>query len=309
MRLSDAITEYEFATAATLSPHTAEWYSQKLRHFAQWAHQQRVTNLEDMNAPLIRRYLDWLRRTPSERTGKPITSHTLHGYFQVVKTFAFWCVREELLPDTFSKRLVPPRVEKKVIQTFSPSEIAALFKACEQEETPTLVWRDKTILAILLDGGLRASELVGLTLPQVHLTPQASWLLVKGKGAKEREVPLGQEARTLLHRYLTRFRRAAEDEEHIFLTRSGSQLTVEGLDRILYRLRDWAGITGVRCSAHTFRHTMAARFMLAGGDVFTLSHLLGHTHLSTTQVYLRDYQRRAARTAGLSVLDNLGRGA
>lgn len=310
MRLHDAITEYEYACAG-LSTRTQEWYSQKLRRWEEWmAQQPNGDDLEAVTPGLVRRYLAEVRVQPSPRTGRLVTGYTVHGYAQVIKGFLSWAVREELLPDRFSKRIQMPRVEHKVIATFSPSQVDALFKAAEREDTPALVARTKAILAVLLDTGIRASELCGLRTDHVTFTSQTAYIRVRGKASKEREIGMGREARLLLHRYITRYRQAliqreGDDGDAVFLTRSGRPLSIFRLDAILYELRDRAHITGVRVSAHTFRHTAATQWLQAGGNVVTLMHRLGHSHIQTTMLYAQTFQHQQARDAGLSVLDRM----
>jgi integrase/recombinase XerD len=154
----------------------------------------------------------------------------------------------------------------------------------------------------LADTGMRAAELTSLTLDAVHFEEDGAYLKLRGKGRKEREVPMGRLSRRLLHAYIHRSR-PANTSTALFLAKSGSALTPGGLDQLLYRLRDRAGVAGVRCSAHTFRHTHAVRSLEAGQDVYRLSRLMGHSTVSTTEGYLKAFSARAARTGGVSVLD------
>lgn len=303
MRLSVALDEYRFA-CLDLSPQTQRWYTEKLQMFRTWAEGQGTSELEDVTPALVRRYLAHLRETSNPRTGKPLSTYTTHGYAQVIKGFLAWCAREELISEKVAKRIDLPRVETKVIEIFTPTQIKRLFVVTSKEITPALAARDKAVLSILLDTGIRASELCSLTLDNTHLTTTDAYLRVTGKGRKEREVGLGNEARTALHRYIVRHRDAPEGERHVFLSRKRGPLTVSGLDQIIYRLSEWAGIEGVRCSAHTFRHTYAINYLAAGGDVYKLSRLLGHTGVGVTENYLRAFRSKDARK-GLSVLDSL----
>ena len=168
-----------------------------------------------------------------------------------------------------------------------------------------MVARDKAILAVLLDTGIRAGELCGLMLDCVHITAKEGYLKVMGKGRKEREVPLGIKSRRLLHEYLKRFRPAVTDEDHAFLGHQHEPLSVNALDQMLYRLGRRAKIKGVRVSAHTWRHTFAINFLAQGGDVYVLSRLMGHESVQVTEVYLRAVQASQARKTSKSVLDNL----
>jgi site-specific recombinase XerD len=193
-----------------------------------------------------------------------------------------------------------PRREQKVIQVLSAQQIDLLMRVAETT-------RDKAILAVLLDCGLRVNELCTLNLQNVHFTPQDAWLLVHGKRDKWREVGLGRKARRLLHTYIYRERHAPPNEAHVFLGKHGP-LTASGIDQLLYRLRDEAGaehFTGVRVSAHTMRHTFAVHYLSSGGELYKLSRLLGHTSVTTTDGYLRAFRARDARRNSESVLDSM----
>lgn len=304
MDMSAALDEYLLAKD-DLSPSTKRWYTQKLRALVAWCAAEGVTDLGQLSATHVHRYLATLREHPSTQFGRPITSHTLKGYARIIKTFLVWCAEDELLPARVAHRIQMPRVEQRVIKTFTPAHLRALFDACADPDQPDLAARDRAILAVLLDTGVRANELCTLTLDHTFLSTEDSFLRVFGKGRKEREVGLGKQARTHLHRYIHRYRHGPRDEPHVFLRRGGRPLKPEGLDRMLYRLRDRAGVEGVRVSAHTFRHTFACSYLADGGDLFKLSRLLGHTSVSITETYLRDFQQRDARRDRRSVLDNL----
>lgn len=308
MQVSQAVEEYSYAIL-DLSPHTQRWYVEKLEVFVEWCEEQHIL-LENIRVADIRAFIEAVRKRTNPHTGRPLSTYTVHGYAQVVKGFFNFCINEdrleELVSDKLPKRIKMPRVEQKIIETFSQEQIKGLFVACEREITSDLVIRDKAILSVLLDTGIRAGELIGLTLNHVHLSPQNAYIKVFGKGMKWREVGLGKEARTALHTYIALYRCAPPAEQHVFLSRrTGGPLTVDGLNQILYRLRDWADIKGVRCSAHTFRHTYAVSFLSAGGDIYTLSRLLGHTSVQVTENYLRAFKAREARKNGISILDQM----
>jgi site-specific recombinase XerD len=156
-----------------------------------------------------------------------------------------------------------------------------------------------------LETGIRASELCGLTLDNTTLRTEDSYLIVTGKGSKQRAVgPLGRVCRNQLHRYIYGLRKAKPGVCEVFTGDEGAPLHLAGLDTILKKLRDRAGITDKRVSAHSFRHTYARTYMARpGADVFKLSVLLGHTDIATTQNYLRDFAADDARKGG-SVLDD-----
>jgi integrase/recombinase XerD len=145
-----------------------------------------------------------------------------------------------------------------------------------------------------MDTGIRVSELCGLTLEGVH----DGYLAVFGKGAKEREVGLGPTASRAVWKYLHLHRPRLvnnEHERHVFVGYRGIPMLRNGVNQALERIALRAGITGVRMSPHTFRHTFARGWLKNGGEIFKLSRVLGHSEMQTTQVYLRDFQSREAR--------------
>lgn len=301
--LDDAIDTYLLDCSVRLLPRTHQWYTEKLQAFQTWARQQEGGgggDLGQMTTATINRYLLLLQTTPSPRTGQRLTSHTVHGYAQVIAGFLRWCGE-----NGYSAPAPPrmPKVKSKIIETFSAQQLKSLIAACAHEETERLAQRDRALLFVLLDTGIRASEVCDLRLTDLHL--QEGYLRVLGKGNKEREVGFGVNTKYHLIKYLRRYRTAAEGVEQVFTNKRQEPMTVSGLDQMLYRLGAWAGIDGVRCSAHTFRHTYAVNFLLRGGDVYALSRSLGHTSIATTELYVRAMKSQDVRRITSSVADQL----
>jgi site-specific recombinase XerD len=303
MQLHAVLIELSYAKDWT--EQSRKWFTSRLNAFISWANDQGVTEIESINAPLVRRYIDY-RRTAISKTGKPLSSHTLNGHVRAIKDMLSWAAQEDLLDEKVVKRIALPKKDKKVIPVFTEKQIDLLFAACERGETAEYIARDKAILALLIDTGIRANELCTLTKDRVYFADGDAWILVNGKGRKQREVGLGKRARQLLHRYIHRYRHARRDMAYVFIAKGGEALTPEGLDRLLYRLRDRAGrenFQGIRVSAHTFRHHHAVSYLQNGGDLFKLSRLLGHSTVSTTGGYLEAFNSRDARKGSESVLD------
>jgi site-specific recombinase XerD len=300
MQLPTAVESYLFVK--DLTPSSRRWYASKLDAFVTWCRENECSDTAQVNAHTVRRYLVSLRDTPSARYGRLVSSHTAHGHARVIKTWLRWLSREGEIDGAILARIDMPKRDHKVIQTFSDDDVKRLFAACK-DDNHILTARDQAILAVLLDTGIRANELCTLTLQHTVMGLDDAYLLVDGKGRKQREVGLGVKSRQLLHRYIHRFRIARPGVTTTFTTRAGTPLHPEGLDRLLYRLRDRAGITGVRVSAHSFRHSYATRYLAQdGADVYKLSRLLGHTSVVVTEGYVRSFNKRDARR-GHSVLD------
>jgi integrase/recombinase XerD len=291
MEMRAAIAEFMYSR--DLSPASRLWYRARLGEFSDWLTTQDVREVEAITPGQVRGYLAHTHDHPTPK-GQPRDSHTLHGYARALRAFLRWAASEELVVPSLPKKVVMPRMEAKVLPVLTERQTDAMFDAC-------LTARDRAILAVLLDTGIRAAELTGLTLDRVCFSQDDAYLIVKGKGRKQREVGLGRRSRMLLHKYIHRYRRGREVGP-VFVSRTGAALTVSGLDQILYRLRDRAKLGRVKTGAHTFRHTYAYRYIAAGGDLFRLARLMGHSTVTVTQGYLSAFSAREARR-GFSVLD------
>ena len=134
-----------------------------------------------------------------------------------------------------------------------------------------------------------------------------------GKGKKEREIGVSPSVSKVLWKYIHQYRDPVSDAESlVFVNRRGKQLTKSGIDRFLFLLRDKANVTGVRVSAHTFRHTFACTYMENGGEIYKLSRLMGHSSVEVTEEYLKVFNLRAARQnqdrfSAVSTLDLLSK--
>src|SRR5262249_1632286 len=123
-----------------------------------------------------------------------------------------------------------------------------------------------------------------------------NYLVVFGKGRKEREVGLGPTAAKMLWKYIHQYRSPhTEHERRVFLSRSGRRLGPMALWSVVQHAGERASIQGTRISPHTFRHPFAKTWLASGGDVLKLSRVLGHTDIQTTEIYLQDFQSRDAR--------------
>ena len=303
LALADALTEFLYAK--DLTPASVRWYREKLTACMDWLAGHGVTTLDGITAPLARRYLDARRMTLTPRGVLPST-YTLHGHARALRAFLFWAAAEGLMDEKIPKRIALPKREQVVLRILDDGQVERLFHAARKSPTPH---RDTALLSLLVDTGCRASELCGLRLDDVTFTPDAAWILVHGKGRKQREIGMGRRARMALHRYISRERKAPAGERHVFLGTKGP-LRPEGLDRLLYRLRDAAGrqhFEGVSVGAHRFRHLHAVKSLEAGMDIYTLSRQMGHSDIGVTTGYLKAVSSRALRSLAISPLDALGK--
>jgi site-specific recombinase XerD len=301
MLIQDAIEGFLLDLKAKhRSWNTLRHYEHKLRIWSNWmAEHFGVSDLAQITIAQLRAFILDVEQSPVTRRhpgrieqegDRKVSDITVYGYAQSIRTFCRWVVAEELLERNPAARLAKPSVAKRHIPSFTLEHLQAMFASCDLRSP--LGFRDYTLMLVLLDTGMRASELCGLTLDDLH----QDHLLVMGKGRKEREIGTSPATAKFLWKYTKLHRKTTyPSERHVFLSRRGEPLTPSGVDQMLYRIRDQADIEGVRVSAHTFRHSFARMWLEHGGEVYSLSRLLGHTNVQITEVYLRDFQSRQAR--------------
>ena len=194
---------------------------------------------------------------------------SVNCYLRHMRAFWKWAKLEVKIP-----RL---KEEQKILATFSREQVAKLvhWKPVGRNQI-----RAHAIALVALDTGMRISELLGLARKDVDFDNLV--FLVHGKGNKQRLVPVSIELRKVLFRYM-----ANHQQARVFCTSTGTALSVRNSERDFKVLCRKAGIVGVRCSWHTLRHSFAVNYLRAGGNLYYLQRILGHSSISTTERYLR----------------------
>ena len=258
------------------------------------------TNVSNIGVEELRRFIVYLRERPrfahhrfTPPQGGHLSGHTINGYLRALQGFWSWLEREDFIGENPFTKLKIPKAPTKVIPIFTEEQLRRLFEAIDT--TSPTGYRDYSIILILLDTGIRCSELTGLRLVDVNL--ESRLLKVWGKGSKERLVPIGAKVQKALWKYLACYRPEpiTPRYDQVFLTRDGYPLTKDRLEAIVERYGKKAGITGVRISPHTFRHTMAVTLLRNGGDVFSLQCILGHSQLEVLRGYVNLAQSDISR--------------
>lgn len=300
MQLDAAATEYFYSKDLTAK--SLEWYHYHLDLFFTWCRREHLEDTMQLTLSLLRRFFAEQREDIS-RYGRVRSAHNVHGTGRVVRNFLNFCEGEGWLVQTgMGKRLTLPKREQTVVDILSAQDIEALLRACKQK-SPVLAARDTAIIAVLADTGVRANELLTLTHDRVHFSLSDAYIVVDGKGRKQREAALGKRARLALHRYTTSLR-PQTTHPYVFLTRDYKPLQFEGLYHLLHRVGERAGLRQ-DLHAHLFRHSFAYHYLMQGGEVSRLSRILGHTSLAVTDLYIRSFTAHEARQGQVSLLDRL----
>ncbi len=213
-----------------------------------------------------------------------LSGHTINGYLRAIRAFWSWAAAEGFIDENPFSTFKIPKAPKRVIPALSAEQLVSLIEAIDVS-TPQ-GYRDYAVVLLLADTGLRVSELTGLKLDDVDLERRV--LKVWGKGAKERMVPFGVRAQRALLFYANFYRPepAIPLIQEFFLTEAGQPLKKRRVEALVKRYGRKAGITGIRCSPHTLRHTAAVMYIRNGGDIFTLQQILGHNTLEIVRLYV-----------------------
>lgn len=287
------IEEYLTDCKLSLSPATVHLYRYNLSRVADFLHERGVITADQLQPTHLRAFLANMRR--NGKNGDGVSPATLDQYWRTLNTFLNWAVAEGAIADNPMKRVRRPKLPKHKVDRLDRVQAARLITLTRRTALPD---RNEAIVSLLLDTGLRVGELVRLKLSDVDL--DRGIVRVKGKGGKEREVPLEEASMAALRRYLGK--RPQVETDVLFLTRHGKPLTGNSVRLLLRRLRDKLGVD--RLYPHLLRHTFA-RLYLEQGDLRSLQAILGHASVSTTaNIYLDpdidDLKRKHRRASPLN---------
>jgi integrase/recombinase XerD len=261
------------------SPNTLAAYSNDLSQFAQYLEETSpgTKDWSQVNKQTIANYILHLKDLE-------YTSATVARKVAAIKSFFHFLAASKAIGDDPTATLNSPKVRKRLPRTLARDEVERLLVQPAQDESPRGL-RDAALLELLAATGMRVSEAVSLKLDDVSL--ENATVRVLGKAGKSRTIPIPGRAVEALQRYLERGRPSfarVPDQHAVFLNPRGTQLTRQGLWLIIKRYVEQAGITsGV--TPHTLRHSFAAHMLEGGADLRDVQERLGHSNISTTQIY------------------------
>jgi len=263
-----------------LSRNTLEAYRSDLLQFGAYLRRRGVAAEHAQHADLAG-FLSELADGGEDRP--KVAPATLQRKAACLRSFYRHLRREQVIEHDPTAELRAPRKTQRLPQVLSRDEVAKLL-AAPKGATPAAL-RDRALLELMYACGLRASEAIELQVGDVDV--KAGVLRARGKGSKERLVPVGSEAIAALRHYLNRGRPALvgiADEARLFVNRRGRGLSRQGLYKIVQRHARAAGLDA-KMSPHTLRHTFATHLLAGGCDLRSLQEMLGHADIATTQIY------------------------
>ena len=272
------------------SPKTVQYYAFSVGFYVRFA---------GSDMPIQEITLDSLKRYSLALSERDITTVTRQTYIRALRAFLTWCYQQEYIPDNLSEKFRLPKAQRKAIDVLTDAEIRCLLSGFNPRYLVQL--RNLCICSLMLDSGLRLHEVVSLTLDHVHV-PEG-YLIVDGKGNKQRVVPLGLSIRKVLLRYMSR-RPGCASSDRLFLMSDLRPITDATIRQVFRRLKQRTGIQRLR--PHLLRHTFATRYLENGGDMYALQQILGHTSLEMVKKYVHSTTRKSVvRFPQFSPLDNL----
>lgn len=280
------------------SPHTIRNYGKDLGSFIDWLQSAyQVTYVDELKLTHLRSWISYLQTTTS-RHGKKLDDATIRQYGVHMQVFCRWLENEGEIEKPITTRFKLPKAEQKFIPTYTPDDVKKLLEVCDEgaRNRPhlhkALTARNRAIVSVLIDTGIRRQELANLRLCDVDR--ELRLLVVHRKGNRWQQVPISREGFKPLHEYLTKYRSqlakvagktTARKDDAVFLSDSGEPLTIVGVSKLFNRLQKRSGIEGKRVSPHNCRRYMATAQLSMGRSPLDVQRQMGHTTLQMTNRY------------------------
>jgi len=259
-----------------LSPRTLEAYQRDLKHYLSFIVDKDIISLSNISQMHIQEYIRSLNE-------KGLAASSIARIFSSIRSYHKFLSAENYVNENPTLILTSPKAPKKLPHVLMEEEISAIVNAVV--ERFQYAKRDKAIIEMLYSCGLRVSELCALSLNNLYLNDDM--IRIMGKGSKERLLPVGGRAKNFLNDYLIHCRPGIQKDKgssSVFLSRNGNPLTRAMINNIL---RKWSQVAGISksVSPHTLRHSFATHLLEGGADLRFVQALLGHSDISTTQIY------------------------
>ena len=272
----------------SLSDHSVEAYCRDIELLTRYLQLQTdPPRPADINSESLRLFIHWIAEMGLAASSQ---SRIISG----IKSFFRYCVLEQIVDADPTSLLEAPKQKRTLPDTLSFEEIGSMIAAIDLSKPEGT--RNKAMLETLYSCGLRVSELIGLRISQLYL--ELDYIRVRGKGDKERLVPIGKDASRYIKIYREQIRSqlnpAKGMEDILFLNKRGSALSRV---MVFYIIRDLARLAGINkaVSPHTFRHSFATHLVEGGADLRAVQEMLGHASITTTEIYThldRDFLRK-----------------
>lgn len=271
---SNFLLEQKFRNNST---RTIEYYKENLSRFFIWLQSDDIIAL---SIDKWKEYGIYLHETATKRNGDKYSESSIQGAMRAIKAFYNYGIAQGVVDDKVIRQLKLPKVHNKEERILDDDEINTLFHSIDESSQTGL--RNKCFIALMLDSGLRRGEIPRLNFADLDV--RSKTMIIKGKGGKQRVVPMGEISATLLTDYIFKYRENAGQQNSVFVDSSGYRCTDNLIKQVFKRIKKKANIS--RLHPHLLRHTFATNYIADGGDLETLRLILGHANIQTTQRYL-----------------------
>lgn len=284
MKIEVAVGTYldHLSVERGLAANTLLSYRRDLRRYVAYLNGRGITDLDDVDEQSVQSFLSRLRE--GDEAHPPLGASSAARTVVAARGFHKFTVRDGMTANDPAAAVRPPRGPKRLPKALPLSDVEAILAASGEGGT-VLSLRDTALLEVLYGTGARISEAVGLDVDDVDLIEGT--VLLRGKGGKQRIVPVGSFARAAVDAYLVRGRPAlvgAASGPALLLNARGGRLSRQSAWNMLVKTAAAAGVTAV-VSPHTLRHSFATHLLEGGADVRVVQELLGHASVTTTQIY------------------------
>jgi integrase/recombinase XerD len=265
-----------------LAANSISAYNQDLKKYTQFLKQQKITEPRKIDRKHISDFLFLLRKSISVRSIARVLS--------TIRNFHLFLLREKITNSDPSHLIDAPKIDKNIPNFLSFEEVTRTLKAPNLKKVQGV--RDRAILELMYATGLRVSELTNMRSPDINV--DVGFIKCKGKGSKERIVPLGKVAQRFLEKYLIEVRPkllGKQTCEYLFLAQGGRHLSRQSVWKIIKKTLKKAGVKK-KASPHTLRHSFATHLLEGGADLRSVQAMLGHASITTTQIYTHVNQTR-----------------
>jgi integrase/recombinase XerD len=266
-----------------LAQNTLESYRRDIRKYLAYLRKEKIEGPGKADRAIITGYLHYLKEAGHAPS-------TISRNIASLRSFYNFLLQENLLEENPAQQLETPRLEKKLPRVLTTKEVDRLLGQPRTDDQSGL--RDKAMLELLYASGIRVSELVALNTSDFN--PEVGYLRCRGKGMKERIVPIGTVAINVVEDYIQNSRSRLvkkKDEKALFVNHHGRRLTRQGFWKILKKYAQKSKISG-EITPHTLRHSFATHLLENGADLRSVQEMLGHSDISTTQIYTQITKRK-----------------
>lgn len=266
-----------------LASNTLAAYRRDLERYRSWLAGREISDLAEVSAQDVASFAAYVREGDEDH--QPLSATSAARTVVAVRGLHRFAVRDGLIPEDVAHQVRPPAAGKRLPKALELADIERLLEAAQRDGSP-LALRDRALLELLYGTGARISEALALDVDEID--EQARAVRFRGKGGKERIVPLGSYALAAIEAYRVRARpslaAAGRSSHRLFLNARGGPLSRQSAWAILRDCAERAEI-GLELSPHSLRHSFATHLLDGGADVRVVQELLGHASVTTTQVY------------------------